>query len=1014
VTIFILQEMVNIKEGFLMYRKFATLAGVLILVLLLPSLALAADTGKIMGTVTDARTGDPLPGANVILTGTTMGAATDRGGMYIILNVPPRSYNMEVSVVGYKVARVENVIVHMDLTVTMDVQLEETVLEGEMIVVTAARPLVERDVTNTSRILRLEDFQNLPIRSYSEVVATQPGVVMVGDMLHVRGGRQDEIAYYVDGVYVNDLRTGERMGEVPINSVEEISYQAGGFNAEYGFGNSGVVNTSTKTGRPTYNINGEVITDSWLSREEENLGAYSYGYNVYNMGLSGPVPGVGDKLRFFFTGERRYLEDRRPSLGEHPVLVDIGDSAGVAEITTEKGPLPHNSESVWMGNGNLLFDLRPVQIKIGGNYWTSDFKEYSQHRSLMEESMKHWFTDEEFSYSGYGKITHAVNPNTYYTATFSYHAHGDERGDGVLGRNIPDYGDLSDWNENDLTVPFLVMDGTNPGDPYRFGSGIFDSISVADDYYLNRSESMGAKLDITSQVKDVHELKAGFEYRYNTLRRYSVTRPMQIAGTLGDNPPEDETEVRAAYRAGYTDNFGYPIYFGEWGRGPVDPDKTLDSGPDGAKHPLIASAYIQDKIEISDLVLNVGLRWDMLDANDKKLKDPYNVTQALDVDGFIVPDSLEDTEVQNNFSPRIGIGFPITDRTVFHAQYGKFIQQPQLAFLYTGWDFLAGQILQGNQVDIGNPDLKPTKTTQYEIGLSQQVGENASLDVSAFYKEIRDLVILRNRYLADPNTYPQYQNGDYGSVKGLSVNFDLRRVDRVSAHASYTLQFAGGTGSQAGSDWFITWISRAGGYYPTHIAPLDFDQRHTGSLNLDFRTKPGDGPVLWGGHPFGKMGLNLNWHFGSGMPYTPKRIADTIFQADFSTAFPVGAVNSAYTDWTHQLDMKLDKSFAVAGVDFDVYVWVVNLLGTENPFTRKYNRGPDYGQQIWDTDYLGIFESTGLADDNGWLSTAEGQTWVENNGGAPAEAQYRAYINHPYNWGTPRQIRVGMRFDFNP
>jgi hypothetical protein len=722
VTIFILQEMVNIKEGFLMYRKFATLAGVLILVLLLPSLALAADTGKIMGTVTDARTGDPLPGANVILTGTTMGAATDRGGMYIILNVPPRSYNMEVSVVGYKVARVENVIVHMDLTVTMDVQLEETVLEGEMIVVTAARPLVERDVTNTSRILRLEDFQNLPIRSYSEVVATQPGVVMVGDMLHVRGGRQDEIAYYVDGVYVNDLRTGERMGEVPINSVEEISYQAGGFNAEYGFGNSGVVNTSTKTGRPTYNINGEVITDSWLSREEENLGAYSYGYNVYNMGLSGPVPGVGDKLRFFFTGERRYLEDRRPSLGEHPVLVDIGDSAGVAEITTEKGPLPHNSESVWMGNGNLLFDLRPVQIKIGGNYWTSDFKEYSQHRSLMEESMKHWFTDEEFSYSGYGKITHAVNPNTYYTATFSYHAHGDERGDGVLGRNIPDYGDLSDWNENDLTVPFLVMDGTNPGDPYRFGSGIFDSISVADDYYLNRSESMGAKLDITSQVKDVHELKAGFEYRYNTLRRYSVTRPMQIAGTLGDNPPEDETEVRAAYRAGYTDNFGYPIYFGEWGRGPVDPDKTLDSGPDGAKHPLIASAYIQDKIEISDLVLNVGLRWDMLDANDKKLKDPYNVTQALDVDGFIVPDSLEDTEVQNNFSPRIGIGFPITDRTVFHAQYGKFIQQPQLAFLYTGWDFLAGQILQGNQVDIGNPDLKPTKTTQYEIGLSQQVG----------------------------------------------------------------------------------------------------------------------------------------------------------------------------------------------------------------------------------------------------------------------------------------------------
>jgi len=404
----------------------------------------------------------------------------------------------------------------------------------------------------------------------------------------------------------------------------------------------------------------------------------------------------------------------------------------------------------------------------------------------------------------------------------------------------------------------------------------------------------------------------------------------------------------------------------------------------------------------------------MLDANDKRLKDPYDVTQALDINGFIIADSLEDTEAQHNFSPRIGIGFPVTDRTVLHAQYGRFIQQPQLAYLYTGWDYLAGQILQGNQVDIGNPDLKSTKTTQYEIGLSQQVGENGALDVSAFYKEIRDLVILRNRYLAAPNTYPQYQNGDYGSVKGLTVNFDLRRVDRVSAHASYTLQFAGGTGSQAGSDWFITWISRAGGYYPTNIAPLDFDQRHTGSFNFDIRTKPDDGPLLMRRHPFGKMGLNLNWSFGSGLPYTPKRIADTIFQANFSTAFPVGAINSARTDWVQQLDMKLDKSLNVAGVDFDAYVWVVNLLGTENPFSRKADRSVNYGQDINNTDYLGIFESTGLADDNGWLSTPEGQAWVRNNGGAPAEAQYRAYINHPYNWGTPRQIRLGLRFDFNP
>jgi outer membrane receptor protein involved in Fe transport len=1008
-----------------MFRKLVPLASVLALVLLLPCLVLAGDVGKIMGTVTDSRTGAPMVGANVILEGTTLGAATDMEGQYLILNVPPGSYTMAVSVVGYSTARIENVIVNVDLTTIQDVQLEETVLEGQVVVVTAARPLVERDATNATRVLRLEDFQNMPMRDYTEVVATQPGVVAVGDAMHVRGGREDEIAYYVDGVYINDLRTGEKMGDVPINSVEEISYQAGGFNAEYGFANSGVVNTTTRTGRPTYNVNGEVITDSWLSQTEENLGAYSYGYNVYNMGVSGPVPGLNNKLRFFFTGERRYMEDRRPSVGVHPELVslyqvataenpidpmyEIGDTVQIADLTTVEGPLPHNHDSEWLFNGNLLFDLRPVQVKVGGHYWTSDFQEYSQYRSLMEEALKHYPTDEEFSYSMYGKVTHTVNPNTFYTATLSYHSHGTERGDGLLGRNIADYGDLSDWNENDLTVPFLVLDGTNPGSPYRFGSGVFDSISVFDDYYLNRSNSMGIKFDMTSQLLDVHEWKGGFEYRYNTMRRYSVTRPMQIAGTLADNPPEDDLDVRAAYRAGYTDNFGYPIYFGEMGGDPVDPSDVLDSGPDDAKHPIIASAYLQDKVEISDLVLNVGLRWDMMDANDKMMEDPYDI--PLDEDGFIDQSQLIDTEAKHNFSPRIGIGFPVTDRTVFHAQFGKFVQQPQFEFLYTGWDYLAGQILQGNQVDIGNPDLEPTKTTQYEVGLSQQLGDNAALDLTAFYKEIRDLVVLRNRYLASPNTYPQYQNGDYGSVKGFSVNFNLRRTNRVAAHASYTLQFAGGTGSTSGGNFYVTWIGRE--YYPTFVAPLDFDQRHTGSLNLDIRTKADDGPMLMGGHPLGNMGINVYWSFGSGLPYTPKRIADTIFQARFSTAFPVAAINSAYTNWTQQMDLKLDKSVTLAGVTFDAYLWVINVLGTKNPFDRKNDRF-NYGQEIGNTDYQGIYEATGLADDNGWLATPEGQAWVANNGGAPAEELYRAFIDHPYNWGTPRQIRLGLRFDFNP
>jgi hypothetical protein len=139
---------------------------------------------------------------------------------------------------------------------------------------------------------------------------------------------------------------------------------------------------------------------------------------------------------------------------------------------------------------------------------------------------------------------------------------------------------------------------------------------------------------------------------------------------------------------------------------------------------------------------------------------------------------------------------------------------------------------------------------------------------------------------------------------------------------------------------------------------------------------------------------------GSGFPYTPKKIADTIYQARFSTAYPVGATNSSYTNWTHNIDLKIVKKINVSAVDLDVYIWVLNLLGSKQPFNRKNDRW-NYAS--------GIYEATGSPDDNGWLSTNEGRRWVESNGGQRAVDMYQAYINYPDNWNSPRQIRVGLR-----
>jgi hypothetical protein len=150
------------------------------------------------------------------------------------------------------------------------------------------------------------------------------------------------------------------------------------------------------------------------------------------------------------------------------------------------------------------------------------------------------------------------------------------------------------------------------------------------------------------------------------------------------------------------------------------------------------------------------------------------------------------------------------------------------------------------------------------------------------------------------------------------------------------------------------------------------------------------------------MGLNVLFSVGSGFPYTPKRVGDTVWAARFATAYPMAAINSAYTNWTQNINLRLDKRFSIYGVELDGYVWVLNLLNTKQPFNRRND------QQSYTS---GIYEATGRPDDNGWLDTNEGKRWIEDNYGLRAEQMYRAFINSPLNWDQPRQIRLGLRFE---
>jgi outer membrane receptor protein involved in Fe transport len=1001
-------------------NKKVLFATALILTALMPVALFAGITGKLSGKVIDSDTKEALPGANIFVEGTSMGAATNAQGEFVILNIPPGSYSIKASFIGYRSVTYQNVLVSVDLTTLRNFSLPSEAINMAEIVIAAESPLLNKNATNETHIMTSDDIQNIPLRNYAAVVGTNTGVIMARNDTYVRGGRRDEVAYYLDGVYSNDLRTGTRVGEVPINSLEQINFQAGGFSAEYGFANSGVVVASSKNGTGKYQFFGEVITDEFLSKKEKVLDTYSYGYNVYSASVSGPV--VTDKVKFYLSGEQTFMRDRRPSSGSYPVLdgnftqeqilynrawlqdsLNIPKSEWILPIKSKTGPLPNNALNQLTLNGNILFDINPVRIKVGGNGTMSAYHEYRHINAL--DNMAHSPKNSDYSYNIYAKVTHTLSPKTYYEATGYYSEYKNERADAVFWRNVVDYGDQTDFNNDGIFAPYLPQNGLNTPGKLRLGTGVFNPVTTLDRYELNRANVMGGKLDLTHQIGQQHEIKFGGEYRYNTLRRYNITRPVQLAGVFATTPTIDP---RLAYRTAYTDNFGYPVQFPN---DIVDPGYTSTTKDDEAKHPIIAAFYVQDKIELSDLILNLGLRWDYIDANDRKIADNYNV---LIKDGVLDPVQMRKTKGNSSISPRIGFSFPVTDMTVFHAQWGKFVQQPELQYLYTGWDYLAGQVSQGNQVSIGNPDLRPVKTTSYEVGIGQQFGPNASLSLTAYYKEIKDLIVLKNRVNAKPATYAQYQNGDYGTVKGMSLTFRLRRTERISANVNYTLQWAGGTGSTAGSAFYITWIGQDN-YYPTFIAPLDFDQRHTFTGNFDFRTEKEDGPVVMGKHPFGNVGLNVLASIGSGFPFTPKRIADTVFLSRFSTAYPIAAVNSAYTNWTYNLSLRLDKTVQLAGTNFNVYLWVTNLLGSQLPFNRRSDRGQEYTADGGaNGDGIGIYEATGRPDDNGWLKTVDGQKWINDNGGARAEKLYRAFLNDPRNWMEPRQIRLGVRFDINP
>jgi len=386
------------------------------------------------------------------------------------------------------------------------------------------------------------------------------------------------------------------------------------------------------------------------------------------------------------------------------------------------------------------------------------------------------------------------------------------------------------------------------------------------------------------------------------------------------------------------------------------------------------------------------LRYDYINSDGQTLANPNNVPRN-DSLALVQGSQFLSTPATSNVTPRIGFSFPVTDRTVFHAQYGKFIQFPSLSTSYRGIAstsaILRGGYFVTNTTGYG---LRPERTTSYEIGFAQQISDNSSLDITAFYKDILDQITYVQEIPqagATNQSFPMFVNGDFATTKGLEFKFTMRRVERAQLSVNYTLSDARGTGSSP-TTLAGTAVTGTNAFLPKYIFPLEFNQVHHGNISLDYRFAKGDGgPVLE------QLGLNLLANFNSGTSFT-QIYNQQQSDGDPRNRVPIEEVGASTTPWFFQLDARIDKSFQFGQVGANIYIYVQNILNTLNA--------------------VSVFRKTGSASDDGWLGSAPGQQDVAKFGsdGPLYQAMYRAFLlgDNSGNWGPPRQIRFGVKFEY--
>lgn len=894
----------------------------------------------------DAATGDPLAGVNVFLEGTPHGAATDKFGEYVILNIPPGDYTLRASYIGFATYRVQNIRVSLDRTTNRNFTMKTAVIEGEEVIVVADRPLVQKDLTASQKITTSDEIKVMPVETFLGVLSTQAGVNQgAGGELHIRGGRSNEIGYYIDGVSVaNPFFTNGLAVNISNKAIEEMKVVSGAFNAEYGNAMSGIVNLQIKDGGKKHHGSLSYQSGDHQSSDTDlftNIDQFSLFTNkVLDGTINGPMPFMSNDGKFTFNISARYSNSEGYYYGirEHTIndSADFRDSDNwYIEMNGDSTFVPMSPRNNLNLMGKFTYRVSPLlKVSMQMLHSGGKSKSYSHYYKFNPDGTS---TSESSNNNFSLKLNHALGKRSFYEANISFSntdymgyqfkpidlsssVHEDDASRFGTGQYVL-------HNEFENGAKYWLLNGSEYAPTSRIkGSPTSSTFSFGGSnrgHSYRKSNSLSFKFDFTSQVTNRHEVKTGINFRSDDLdeRNFSVLYDNQIY-RVPTILPENDSPSHNHYNNTAT-------FF---------------------------SGYIQDKIEYDHFITNVGIRLDQFKPDENYITD------------FLNPEGeKEKASNKSMISPRIGVAFPITDRGVLHFSYGHFYQMPTLRRLYKKSIFGAGLA-----PTVGYADLKPEKTVLYEFGLQQQIGPIMAVEMSAFYKDIRDLLAVQSiRYESEkygPSNYAIYMNKDYGNVKGYTFSLTKRydKVTRISAFVDYTYQVTEGNSLTSGSFYYN---ALSGQEEEKRIVPLAWDQRHIFNTNLSI------------GDP-GNWNIGIISKLSSGWPYTPN-IPDANY---------VPQPNSGRKPWQWNLNMRIHKNFKIGKFNYILYAKVYNLMDRRN---ERY-----------------VFNDTGRAGYTYVFQSTQETQGFKKHYGEPGVHSWSEYQVRPQYYTSPRSINIGFSLDF--